>query len=126
MLVAHLIGLFRALYKGQSLLHVEAWKNVQLVTDALVAIAVSLLVFAPQLNITQADVLTLCTAIAMIGSVISGYFTVATTEKIGLPTIGNGDNRVQPESDNEGDSLQVSDSTKSSSVSAGGKGLLGR
>ena len=70
---------------GESLLHAAAWKNVQLATTALVVILTFGLSLAPGVQMSSDDVLNLATGIALIGGVINGYLTVATTEKIGLP-----------------------------------------
>ncbi|MDI1362500.1 hypothetical protein [Methylotenera sp.] len=76
--------IFKALNQGESLFHVETWKNVQLVTNAITAILMVVVVFVPQLNLTPETIQDLASGIALIGGVINGYLTVATTKKIGL------------------------------------------
>lgn len=79
------LNLFRVLYKHRSLLNVSTWKNVQMVSVALSAIAFTVLHFFPSLSIDSQVIEGIVTGIAYIGSAIAIYLTPATTNKIGLP-----------------------------------------
>lgn len=105
-------AIFSALQAGKSLKNPTAWKKVQATTSTITGLLVSLLVLWPGLGITPEQIHLIALAIADIGGwavgdvplskeglqeVISGigtlvfvvlvpYWTVATTEKIGLPT----------------------------------------
>jgi len=143
MMIFKLFGLIRALFKGESLLNPETWKNIQLSTESLVVIAVAVLAFFPDLNVSEAQILGVCSAVALI---VSTILTVATTKKIGLPAEGKAyeyikskvpeainhddvvvtDDGVQFRSSSRETELPLSDKTKPNSVNSGGKGLLGR
>jgi len=79
------LNLFRVLYKHRSLLNVETWKNVQMVSVALSAIAFSILHFFPSVTIDSQVLAHVIEGIAYFGSAIAIYLTPATTTKIGLP-----------------------------------------
>lgn len=77
-------NIFNALKAGESLAHSETWKNFQVATNALMVLITCAVVFLPQFVITEDTVRSLATAIAIIGGIVNGYFTVATTKKIGF------------------------------------------
>lgn len=80
----NIASIFNALKPGESLLHAETWKNVQVTTNALAIVLTCVMIFAPQLGLTTDDVQNLAAGIALIGGVVNGYFTIATTKKIGI------------------------------------------
>lgn len=80
----NIASIFNALKPGESLLHAETWKNVQVATNALAIVLTCVMVFAPQLGLTADDVQNLAAGIALVGGVVNGYFTIATTKKIGI------------------------------------------
>lgn len=107
--------IFTALKQGESLFHAEAWKNIQLATNAIVAVLTAVLVFVPNLGLSTSDIASLAFGIATIGSVINGYFTVATTKKIGIPSASDTTDGVHDESSTGKDELQVRSSNSSDS-----------
>lgn len=84
-MVLKLLALVRALFKGEALRDSAAWKNVQLLTDILVAITLAVLAFFPDISVSEAQILTICAGIA---TLVSTVLTVTTTEKIGLGNEG--------------------------------------
>lgn len=74
-------AVFSALQKGRRLNNVVAWKNVQLVTNALAAIVVLLSALGIDLGFSESDISTIAGAIVV---VINGYLTLATTNKVGI------------------------------------------
>ena len=80
-----ILSIFTALKQGYALTSSTTWKHVQVATNALAIVIGAILTLAPGVHLTPDDVLNLATGIALIGGVINGYLTVATTEKIGLP-----------------------------------------
>lgn len=116
-------NIFGALKAGESLAHSETWKNVQVATNALMILITCAMVFLPQLGLTEDTAQSLAAAIAIIGGIVNGYFTVATTKKIGFDDDSNDDDaataklRVSP--------AKASKSNLSSVNSTnGGKNLL--
>lgn len=111
-MINKLKAIFTALQAGKSLKNAETWKKVQLTTSSISGILMSLLVLFPGLGLTPDQIHSIAVAIADIGGVVIGhvpltkegleetiagigtlvfvvlvpYWTVATTDKIGLPT----------------------------------------
>jgi hypothetical protein len=83
-MLAFIISLCRALLAGESLADPAVWKNRQQRVNALMVIASVASPLFPRLGLTSDDVLTIVTAIGIIGGVINSYLTVATTDKIGF------------------------------------------
>lgn len=83
-MTAFIVALCRALIAGESLADPAIWKNRQMVINALMTIAGVLSPVLTLLGFSADDVLVLVTAAAIIGGVINGYLTVATTDKIGF------------------------------------------
>ena len=81
---------FDALNKGKTLASPAGWKTVQIATPAIAAVLVFGLTFFPSLGLTPDDIETIAKTIAIIGVLINGYLTVATTDKLGLPSAANG------------------------------------
>lgn len=84
-MVIKILALVRALFKGEALRDPAAWKNVQLLTDTLVAISLAVLAFFPNISISEAQILTICAGIA---TLVSAVLTVTTTDKIGIGNEG--------------------------------------
>lgn len=70
------------LQKGKRLSNVVAWKNVQLVTNALVAVVVLLRAFGIDLGFSESDIGAIASVIVV---VVNAYLTLATTNKVGIP-----------------------------------------
>jgi hypothetical protein len=83
-MLAFILSLCRALMAGESLADPAVWKNRQQRVNALMMIASVASPLYPRMGLTTDDVLTIVTAIGIIGGVINGYLTVATTDKIGF------------------------------------------
>lgn len=75
---------FTVLNQGQSLTNVETWKNAQALTNLGIAIGAIMAAFIPGLEIPADVVGNIAVAIA---GVANWYFTLATSEKVGLPPI---------------------------------------
>lgn len=73
---------FDALQKGKRLSNVVAWKNVQLITNALAAVVVLLRALGIDLGFSESDVGAISGAIVII---VNAYLTLATTNKVGIP-----------------------------------------
>lgn len=84
-MILRLLVLVRALFKGEILLNPETWKNRQVTIEALMAVSLAAMAFFPNLSVTEAQILGLCTAVAAIGDII---LTIVTTKKIGLKEEG--------------------------------------
>lgn len=74
---------FDALKKGKRLNSVVAWKNVQIVTNMLAAVVVLLRALGIDLGLSDSDIDSVAGAIVVI---INVYLTLATTNKVGIPT----------------------------------------
>ena len=83
-MTAFILSLCRALLAGESLADPAVWKNRQQRVNALMTIAAVASPLFPLLGLTTDDVLTMVTAVGIIGGLINGYLTVATTDKIGF------------------------------------------
>ena len=82
--VLKLIGpVFSVLQKGSSLANPSAWKNVQLVSNVLIAIVALLGAFGYKLAVTDD---TLTQVAAVIAALANAWITVASSDKVGLPT----------------------------------------
>jgi hypothetical protein len=69
---------------GESLADPATWKNRQQRVNALMMIAMVAAPLFPKFGLTTDDVLTIVTAVGIIGGLVNGYLTVATTDKIGF------------------------------------------
>jgi hypothetical protein len=104
-------SIFTALQAGKALKEPAMWKKVQVTTSTVSGLLMSLVVLFPNLGVTNADIHAISVAIANIGGLSIGdvplskeglkdtitgigtlvfvvlvpYWTVATTEKIGVP-----------------------------------------
>jgi hypothetical protein len=76
--------LCRALRAGESLADPATWKNRQLRYTAILAIVYLLVTFLP-VPLAIDDIQAIAGSISLIGGLLNGYLTVATTEKVGLP-----------------------------------------
>lgn len=83
-MMTFMVALCRALMAGESLADPALWKNRQQVINALLTIAGLLSPLFAQWGLSADDVLTVVTAVAIVGGVVNGYLTVATTDKIGF------------------------------------------
>jgi hypothetical protein len=130
-MISILSALLLPLLKGKALLKVETWKNAQLVTGLLAAIATGILAIDPSWAKFSPLVQPMCEGIALIGSALVMYWTVSTTEKIGLPSkeadvvvddaaTTDGLPNFQSGGDGSNQPLPTENSTNS-----GAKGLLG-
>lgn len=92
------LNLFEALKAGRALADAATWKNRQLLGTALATIAAFLVqLLPPQYNIFSAsqiaDVVNIIVLVAMLWNSV---LTVATTEKIGLPSPSKDDKPASP------------------------------
>lgn len=128
-MIGLLAKLFGPLFKGRELLKVETWKNVQLVTSLLTAIAAAILALKPEWAALTPYVQPFCEGVALIGGTLISYWTVATTQKIGLPNKADGDPDVNPATITDGlpefQDRRDKPMQSENSINAGGKGLLG-
>lgn len=80
---------FAALRAGKELTNAKAWKNAQLRTSLLVTIISFALgaaaLFGYRLELTPDEITSITIAIGVVGGLLNGATTVATTAKIGLP-----------------------------------------
>ncbi len=83
-MMAFMVTLCRALMAGESLANPAIWKNRQQAVNALMLIAGVLSPLFPALGLSDDDVRVVVTGMAIVGGVINGYLTVATTDKIGF------------------------------------------
>lgn len=83
-MMTFILSLCRALMAGESLANPATWKNRQHRVNALMTIAAVASPLFPKLGLSSDDVLTIVTAVGIIGGVVNGYLTVATTDKIGF------------------------------------------
>jgi hypothetical protein len=72
------------LYHGKSLTKAETWKNAQAITNLMIAVAAIVTAFVPGLEIPPDMISNIAIAIA---GAANWYFTLATSEKVGLPPI---------------------------------------
>jgi len=78
-------AIVNALYQGRSLANPAAWKNVQIGTNALLVVLGLIPAFLPELGWTDLQMERIAQAIMIIGgSVVNAYFTVATSDKVGM------------------------------------------
>ena len=75
-------AVFDALRKGKRLNNVVAWKNVQLITNALAAVVVLLKALGIDLGLSESNIDVISGAIVII---VNAYLTLATTNKVGIP-----------------------------------------
>lgn len=73
---------FNAIQKGKRLNNVVAWKNVQLIANALAAVVVLLKLFGIDFGFSESDIDVISGAIVVI---VNAYLTLATTNKVGIP-----------------------------------------
>lgn len=83
-MMAFIVLLCRALIAGESLANPAMWKNRQQVINALMLIAGVFSPLFPLLGLGTDEVLMIVTAVAIVGGMVNGYLTVATTDKIGF------------------------------------------
>jgi hypothetical protein len=112
----NLLNIFKALYKGRTLVHVVAWKNTQIVTSLLVAIATSILAFFPNITIDGESINNVCNGVALIGIGLIAYLTPATTTKVGIPN---------PDVFSDSVHIITPMPNSTNSVNSGAKGLRG-
>jgi hypothetical protein len=74
----------RAIQAGESLSNSATWKNIQLLTNAVTILLGSVLVFVP-LDLTSDQIAQIGSGLAILAGAINKYFTVATSEKVGIP-----------------------------------------
>jgi cellobiose-specific phosphotransferase system component IIC len=79
-----ILSLCRVLLAGESLADPATWKNRQQRVNALMTLAMVAAPLLPMLRMTADDVLTIVEAVGIVGGLINGYLTVATTDKIGF------------------------------------------
>lgn len=113
-MLGKLIKVFTVLKQGQALADSATWKQAQVATNALVVIIGAILAFLPQIPLTPDNITDLATGIALIGGVVNAYFTVATSERVGLPATG---------ADELSDT--AAELPAENSINAGSKGLSG-
>jgi len=77
------ILLCRALRAGESLADPATWKSRQLRLTAILTLLYFLVKVLP-VELSPDDINAIADAIALLGGLINGYLTVATTEKVGL------------------------------------------
>ena len=86
-----LTELFGALQAGKSLANVATWKRVQLWTNNLVAFFVAVIALAAsfgyRIPLDEEQIKTIVSGFAVLLGLYNSYTTVATTEKIGLPSV---------------------------------------
>lgn len=75
---------FTVLREGESLTHAESWKNAQTIGNLLAALVAILGVCGVRLGLSNDDVMLIAGAIAALAN---AYFTVSTSEKVGVPAI---------------------------------------
>jgi hypothetical protein len=75
----------RAIQAGEQLKNPAAWKNVQLLMNAFLTILGAVLVFVPDLEVSDAQLNAVAYGLATLGGLLNVYFTAATTTKVGLP-----------------------------------------
>ena len=80
-----LFALSTALYKGQSLSSPETWKSVQLLMPPFCAILAAIPHFIP-LGLSEENISSIAYGFATLAVVCNSYLTVATTDKIGMPS----------------------------------------
>jgi hypothetical protein len=83
-MMTFILSLCRALIAGESLADPATWKNRQQRVNALMTIVMVAAPLFPMLGLTADDVLTIVEAIGIVGGLVNGYLTVATTDKIGF------------------------------------------
>lgn len=80
---------FTALQAGKELANAETWKNAQLRASKLAMLFGALLPIAQAFGllggVTQSEMLTVASAIAIVGGLLNGAATVVSTKRIGLP-----------------------------------------
>jgi hypothetical protein len=81
--------LIRALRAGEELKNAETWKNAQITTNALVAIATALVaglsMVGISLPVTNEQLIAIAGGVAAIGGLFNTYTTAATSKRVGLP-----------------------------------------
>ncbi len=81
--------LFRAFRAGQQLANSTTWKNAQLRTSLLVVVISTAIGVAALLGyhvpLSSEEILAVATVIGVVGGMLNGGVTVATTTRIGLP-----------------------------------------
>ena len=92
--------LFQAFRAGNELFNSVTWKNAQLRTSLLVAIisaAIGLAAFLGYpINLSAEEITSIAVAVGVIGGLLNGGTTVATTTRIGLPSKPNDPPRQTP------------------------------
>lgn len=88
--MAKLLALFAVFRKGSALSNAEAWKGAQVATNvAALVIALGALAkaFGFDSGLTEEQALAIGGGVAAVASLVNGLLTVATTDKIGLPSV---------------------------------------
>lgn len=83
-LLTKLFAAADALQAGKSLKNSAAWKNVQALMNIFLTILGAAVVFMPGLEVTDAQLNAVAYGLATLAGVLNSYWTVATTDKIGL------------------------------------------
>jgi hypothetical protein len=73
----------RAIQAGESLKNPATWKNVQLLANAITILLGAVLAFVP-LDLTPEQIAQISSGLAMLAGAVNKYFTVATSEKVGI------------------------------------------
>ena len=103
----------RALQAGEQLSNPEVWKVRQNAVNAVASIlgfvAVVLPMIGVQIELSAEDIITIAGGIATIGGLWNGYFTVATTNKIGMSNEPVAESDGNPDVIGEHDKQQEND-----------------
>ena len=73
------------LQAGKSLENPEVWKNRQLLMTPILVILGAIPYFFPNIPLVAGDQNIIALSLAILGTLVNGYLTVGTTDKIGLP-----------------------------------------
>jgi len=78
--------LIEVLYQGKSLKNPAKWKNLQTVMNGgLLAVLVAMAKLLPEtMHLSDADAYQIAEAVGIIGVMVNGYLTHATSEKVGF------------------------------------------
>jgi uncharacterized membrane protein HdeD (DUF308 family) len=74
----------RAIQAGESLSNPATWKKFQLLSNAVEVLIGALIVFVP-LDLTPEQITQIAGSLAIVAGAVNKYFTVATSDKLGLP-----------------------------------------
>jgi hypothetical protein len=74
----------RAIQAGESLSSPSTWKKFQLLANAIEILLGAIIVFVP-LDLTPEQITQIAGSLAIVAGSVNKYFTVATSDKVGLP-----------------------------------------